>query len=270
MDTEFKQFIDESRKLIRVHGKDAKKLLQGILTNDIDEVTDSIIYSGILTPQGKYLYDFFVWGLGAENFVIDIDKERVEDLKKTLNLYRLRSDVVISDINQKILLGMGMLSPSSFSDPRNPELGWRELVEESFEDESSIRNRDLVKEFEGRRIGLAIPKYGHELIPNETFILEVGFDKLDGVSFSKGCFVGQEVTARMKHKATLKNGLFRFKNAPDCSSSRKIIYNAKGQKAGVMSSSANGIGLGLMKFLYNKGKLICDGNELEVIIEKNI
>ena len=80
-----------------------------------------------------------------------------------------------------------MLSPSGFSDPRNPELGWRELVEESFEDVSSIRNRDLVKEFEGRRIGLAIPKYGHELIPNETFILEMGFDKLNGVSFSKGC-----------------------------------------------------------------------------------
>ena len=263
------QFIDVSRKLIRVNGKDAKKFLQGILTNDIDEATCSIIYSGILTPQGKYLFDFFVWGLNEEIFVIDIDEKRLEDLKNTLNLYRLRSDVLISDFNQKVLLGLDIQTPSSFADPRNSKLGWRKLVEEDFEVKKTNNNADLVTKYEERRIELCIPKYGYELIPNESYILEVGFDRLNGVSFTKGCFVGQEVTARMRHKTTLKNGVIRFRNAPNVSLENKIIYNEKGQKAGVMSSSINGMGLGLVKFLYAKGKLICAGNELNVLEEIN-
>ena len=269
MDIGSEQFIDVSRKLIRVSGKDARKFLQGILTNDINKATCSIIYSGILTPQGKYLFDFFVWNFNEEAFVIDIDERRAEDLKSTLNLYRLRSDVLISDSNHKVLLGLDMQSPSSFIDPRNSKLGWRKLVEEGFDVEKPNRNEGLVKKYEELRIQLCIPKYGHELIPNESYILELGFDKLNGVSFTKGCFVGQEVTARMKHKTSLKNGIIKFRNAPNFSSKNKIIYNEKGQKAGVMSSSINGMGLGLIKFMYAKGKLICDGNELDVLEEKN-
>ncbi|PQM56597.1 MAG: folate-binding protein YgfZ [Rhodobacteraceae bacterium] len=269
MDIGCEQFIDVSRKLIRVSGEDARKFLQGILTNDINKATCSIIYSGILTPQGKYLFDFFVWNFNEEAFVIDIDERRAEDLKSILNLYRLRSDVLISDSSHKVLLGLDMQSPSSFIDPRNSKLGWRKLVEEGFDVEKPNRNEGLVKKYEELRIQLCIPKYGHELIPNESYILELGFDKLNGVSFTKGCFVGQEVTARMKHKTSLKNGIIKFRNAPNFSSKNKIIYNEKGQKAGVMSSSINGMGLGLVKFMYAKGKLICDGNVLDVLEEKN-
>ena len=263
------QFLDQSRKLIGIKGNDAKKFLQGILTNDIDSALNSIIYTGILTPQGKYLYDFFVWGINKETFVIDIEEERVEELKDKLVMYRLRSDIIFFNIDKKVLIGLGKKPASSFLDPRNPKLGWRKLVGLEFEDKN-IDTLDSVKiEHEQLRIELGIPKYGRELIPYESFSLEVGFDRLNGVSFSKGCFVGQEVTARMKHKATLKNGLIRFRNAPDCLLGKKKIINEKGQTAGFLSSSINGIGLGLIKFLYAKGRLICDGNELKVLDEIN-
>ena len=265
MDISCDYFIDGSRKLIRLNGKDAKKFLQGIITNDIDKANCSVIYSGILTPQGKYLFDFFVWGLNEQTFVIDVDEERVEDLKNILIRYRLRSEVLISDLNQKVLLGLGAQPSSSFTDPRHPKLGWRKLVNEDFRDKKEISNLDLVSRYEQRRIELCVPQSGHELIPNESYILEVGFDRINGVSFSKGCFVGQEVTARMKHKATLKNGMIRFANAPNLSFENKIIFNEKGQKAGVLSSSINGMGLGVIKFMYSKGKLICAGNELDVL-----
>jgi len=262
------QFLDQSRKLIGIKGNDAKKFLQGILTNDIDSALNSIIYTGILTPQGKYLYDFFVWGINKETFVIDIEEERVEELKDKLVMYRLRSDIIFFNIDKKVLIGLGKKPASSFLDPRNPKLGWRKLVGLEFADKN-IDTLDSVKiEYEQLRIELGIPKYGRELIPYESFSLEVGFDRFNGVSFSKGCFVGQEVTARMKHKAKLKSGLVRFACAPNYLSERKKIINEKGQTVGFLTSAVNGIGLGIIRFLYAKGKLICDGSELKVLHAK--
>ena len=269
MNLEGQQFLDGSRKLIEISGTDANKFLQGILTNDINVAVGSIIYAGILTPQGKYLFDFFVWGINERTFFLDIEKERVEELKNTLNRYRLRSDIVVSDVERKVLLGFGKQPFSSFPDPRNARLGWRKLVGLDFEVASAETVKSFAIEYEKRRVELSIPKYGHELLPNKSYILEVGFDWLNGLSFSKGCFVGQEVTARMKHKATLKNGLIRFRNAPEYSSEEKKIVNEKGQTVGVLSSSVNGMGLGLVKFSFLNGKLICDGNELELLEEVN-
>ncbi len=257
--------LDKSRKLVTISGKDAKKFLQGILTNDIEKAIFSLMYSGILTPQGKYLFDFFVWGLDEETFRIDIDQERVEDLISTLNRYRLRSEVFISDENQCVLLGFGQQPSSSFMDPRSPDLGWRKLVSPDYEVEKNLCLEAFHVAYEMKRIAGLIPKYGYELIPNESYILEVGFDRLNAVSFSKGCFVGQEVTARMKHKTNLKNGLIKVSNAPDCSNQRKEIYNEKGQMAGTLSSSIGGMGLGLIKFLYAQGRLCCEGNELQLL-----
>ena len=258
-------FVDKSRKLIEIKGKDAKKFLQGILTNDVELSISSIIYSGILTPQGKYLFDFFVWGLDQETFLIDIDLARVDDLKKILGMYRLRSNVLISDLEREVIVGLGKSSSVGFRDPRNPQLGWRNLENKRSETSNPELLENILLESERRRIQFAIPKYGYELIPNESYILEMGFERLNGVSLTKGCFVGQEATARMKHKATLKNGLVRFRNAPNCAEERKKIINEKGTAVGFLSSSVDGLGLGTIKFLYAKGKLICENHELELL-----
>ena len=258
-------FVDKSRKLIEIKGKDAKKFLQGILTNDVELSISSIIYSGILTPQGKYLFDFFVWGLDQETFLIDIDLARVDDLKKILSMYRLRSNVLISDLESEVIVGLGKSSSIGFRDPRNPQLGWRNLENKNSETSNPELLENILLESERRRIQFSIPKYGYELIPNESYILEMGFERLNGVSLTKGCYVGQEVTSRMKHKATLKNGLVRFRNAPNCAEGKKKIINEKGTAVGFLSSSVDGLGLGTIKFLYAKGKLICENHELELL-----
>ena len=126
-------FVDKSRKLIEIKGKDSKKFLQGILTNDVELSISSIIYSGILTPQGKYLFDFFVWGLDQETFLIDIDLARVDDLKKILSMYRLRSNILISDLESEVIVGLGKSSSVGFRDPRNHQLGWRNLENKNSE-----------------------------------------------------------------------------------------------------------------------------------------
>ena len=85
-----KQFVDKTRKLLKVCGKDAKKFLQGIITNDIQDSISAVIYAGLLTPQGKYLFDFFIFGLDEENFIIDIDIDSYDDFIKKINLIKLR------------------------------------------------------------------------------------------------------------------------------------------------------------------------------------
>ena len=119
--------------------------------------------------------------------------------------------------------------------------------------------------YESKRIDLCIPKYGKELKSNETYILEVGFDKINGISFSKGCFVGQEVTARMRHKTNLKNGLVKLGNIPDSFIEDNKITNQKGQLVGSITSSFDKKGLGMIKFMYAKGKIYCGNNELSFI-----
>ena len=108
------QFIDNSRKLLKVSGLDAKKFLQGIITNDINKSFSSLIYSGLLSPQGKYLFDFFINGLDEENFIIDIDTDSYKDFLNRLNLYKLRSFPCVFKF-EKIISPFSIKEPSSFS-----------------------------------------------------------------------------------------------------------------------------------------------------------
>ena len=265
MNLERGQFLDKSRKLVKVSGTDAKKFLQGIITNNIEESISSLIYSALLTPQGKYLFDFFIAGLDEENFFIDIDLENYKGFLDKLNLYKLRSNVSFEEIESSIILGFGESIKGSFNDPRNKKLGWRKidfrnLVNHDLEDE-----KNFFKEYEKKRIDLCIPKCGYELKSGDTYILETGFDKINGVSFTKGCFVGQEVTARMRHKTALKNGLVILQSATQVLKLNSQITNENGKPVGSITSSLDNKGLGIIKFIYSKGKLFCGDNELKVL-----
>ena len=259
------QFVDKSRKLLKVSGTDAKKFLQGMITNDIEEAISSLMYSALLTPQGKYLFDFFIVGLDEENFFIDINLENFKEFLLKLKLYKLRSNVTFEEIDSSIILGFGECIKGSFNDPRNKKLGWRKivfrnLINHDFEDEANF-----FKEYEKKRINLCIPKCGYELKSGDTYILETGFDKINGVSFTKGCFVGQEVTARMRHKTALKNGLVRLQSATKALELNSLITNENGKPVGNITSSLNNKGLGTIKFIYAKGKLFCGETELEIL-----
>ena len=256
------QFLDKSRKLLKVSGKDAKNFLQSIITNDIQDSIKSIIYGGLLTPQGKYLFDFFITGIDDETFIIDIDIERYDDFLDKLSIYRLRSNVSFIHQNGSVVIGFGKSIQDSYYDPRNKELGWRKFIFKSIKNNNPKDAKIFFECYESKRIDLCIPKYRKELKCNETYILEVGFDKINGISFSKGCFVGQEVTARMRHKTNLKNGLVKLGNIPNSFIEDNKIINEKGQLVGSITSSFDKKGLGMIKFIYAKGKIYCGNNEL--------
>ena len=144
-------------------------------------------------------------------------------------------------------------------------LGWRKF---SFQTLYKNKNNDedtFFKKYEQKRIDLCIPKAGYELKSGETYILETNFDKINGVSFTKGCFVGQEVTARMRHKTTLKNGIIKFHSKTNELKLDDIITNQDGKKVGRISSFLNKKGLAVIKFIYANGKLFCEENEIKII-----
>lgn len=182
-----------SRQIIRVTGQDREDFLQGLVTNDVRRAP---CWAGLLTPQGKYLADFLIVP-GAEALLVDVDSTLAPDLMRRLSMYRLRSKVDLQPTDVTVARGTGPVPDGAIADPRHPALGWR-LYGGRGDDGS---------DWDAIRVAHCIPETGIELIPNETFILEAGFERLHGVDFRKGCYVGQEVTARMKHKTELRKGL---------------------------------------------------------------
>ncbi|HMS94816.1 MAG TPA: folate-binding protein, partial [Tabrizicola sp.] len=155
----------------------------------------------LLSPQGKYLADFFVARLADGRLLIDIATHLAEDTLRRLSLYRLRADVRIIPTALFALRGQGKAPDGSFADPRHPALGFRLW--------SDAPGKVPKIDWDAIRVQHLIPESGVELQPDETYILEAGFERLHGVDFRKGCYVGQEVTARMKHKTELRKGLVR-------------------------------------------------------------
>ena len=185
------------RAILRVSGSDAKSFLQNLVTNDVTKLNRNIIYSALLTPQGKLVTDFFLVGSG-QDVLIDVNSKVSDTLLKLLSLYKLRAEINIEKTDLKVSTGINNKPQNALEDPRHPKMGWRYYGKEAL----SEKNID----WEKLRIENLIPEFGKEL-SGDSYILEHGFEKLNGVDFKKGCYVGQEVTARMKHKTKLRKGL---------------------------------------------------------------
>jgi folate-binding protein YgfZ len=152
-----------------------------------------------LTPQGKYLADFFVVNTG-EMLLLDINESLADTTLRRLTMYKLRSDVAFGPSALMAIRGLGETPADALPDPRHEALGWRAY--RSLGDAPQI-------DWDAIRVAHVIPESGIELIPDDSYLLENGFERLHGVNFRKGCYVGQEVTARMKHKTELRKGLTR-------------------------------------------------------------
>ena len=187
-----------ARTVVSVSGSDRLDFLQGLITNDIAGLSGRLVYSALLTPQGKYLFDFFLFEFG-DAVMIDTMSECAPQLTRLLNFYRLRRSVTIDATDMTVARGLGNAPPGGFPDPRSPHLGWRRY--------GGSGTGDYDADWDSIRVDHCVPETGIELIPNVSYILEAGFERLNGVDFHKGCYVGQEVTARMKHKAKLSKGL---------------------------------------------------------------
>ncbi|WP_194096291.1 CAF17-like 4Fe-4S cluster assembly/insertion protein YgfZ [Marivivens aquimaris] len=186
-----------TRTILAVTGSDREKFLQGLVTNDVAKARGGIAYAALLTPQGKYLADFFMIGQ-EDRILIDVDTSLAPMLLQRLSMYKLRSNVQLEATDMPVARGTGDAPEGALIDPRDPAMGWRLYGSEG----------DDGTDWDALRVEHLIPETGRELGP-DSYILEMGFERLNGVDFKKGCYVGQEVTARMKHKTELKKGLAR-------------------------------------------------------------
>lgn len=195
------------RSLYAMTGADVLPFLQGMVSNDVMGLAKApgIVWAALLTPQGKYLADFLVVNTDGK-LLFDIKSSIAEATIRRLSLYRLRADVNFTLIDLPIWRGLGIPPGKAVADPRHPALGWRLYGEPSATDQISAQTID----WDAIRVTHCIPETGVELIPDESYLLECGFERLHGVDFRKGCYVGQEVTARMKHKTELRKGLVRM------------------------------------------------------------
>ena len=227
------------RSVWDLSGKDALGFLQGIVSNDLRpiETSPGIVWCALLSPQGKYLADFFVVRLQDGKLLIDIANPLAADTLRRLTMYRLRADVQIVPSNLKVLRGLGPVPVGAMPDPRHLALGYR-LWSETPGAPPSI-------DWDAIRVDHLIPESGIELRPDDNYILEAGFERLHGVDFRKGCYVGQEVTARMKHKTELRRGLVRL--ALDRSVPVGTEVLSEGKVVGRVFTQAQGHALALMR-----------------------
>ena len=196
----------KNRSVIEVSGPDAHDFLQGILTNDIEGVHGGkAIYAGLLTPQGKLLFDFIIVKKD-ETFFFDVDGEQLADLVKRLMFYKLRADVEIAILGQAAICVRidgkisAMENAVGYADPRFNKLASRTIL---FEPTSNECLNDAEKWLE-HRIELGLPEAEADFTYGSCFPHDIAMDQLNGIGFSKGCYVGQEVVSRMQHRGTAR------------------------------------------------------------------
>ncbi|MFC0341129.1 CAF17-like 4Fe-4S cluster assembly/insertion protein YgfZ [Paracoccus niistensis] len=242
------------RRIIRVGGADRMDFLQGLVTND---VTRAPVWAALLTAQGKYLADFLVVPDG-EALLIDVDARLADDLLRRLSMYKLRAAVELAPTDLQVTRGTGPAPEGAIPDPRHPALGWRLY---------GATEGDDGTDWDAIRVAHTIPETLVELIPNETFILEAGFERLHGVDFRKGCYVGQEVTARMKHKTELRKGLVTVAINGEAPVGTPILM-ADGREAGTLFTQSGGRAIAHLRFDRMDGPLTANDAAISAIDER--
>lgn len=226
------------RSVLLVTGKDAVTFLQGIVSNDVAPLAKAtgLVWAALLTPQGKYLADFFVVAT-ADQLLIDIKTNIADATLRRLTMYRLRADVQISPSDLSVSRGLGMPPVGGFADPRHLTLGWRAY---------GMQGTTPSIDWDAIRVAACIPETGIELIPDDSYLLESGFEELHGIDFRKGCYIGQEVTARMKHKTELRKGLLRVRI--DGSAPVGTVILSGDKPSGTLFTQSGGYAIAYLRF----------------------
>lgn len=231
------------RRILLLTGTDVETFLQGLVTNDVAHLKNGLVYAALLTPQGKYIADFFLVP-HKDGVLLDVAEHLADDLTRRLGMYKLRSDVTIAPAGLNVQRGTTAPPPDARPDPRHPELGWRRYSDDPEGDDGT--------DWDAIRVAHCVPESGIELGP-DTFILEAGFEALHGVDFRKGCYVGQEVTARMKHKTELRKGLRVVDIDGDAATGTEIT--AGGKVAGTLHTRAGDKAIAYLRLDRAKGEL---------------
>lgn len=243
-------FVDDERAILRMDGRDVRAVLQNTLTNDIGRLAPGrAVYTALLTPQGKYLFDFLLLEAPDGALLIDTPAARAQALAQRLKMYCLRRDASVGPAEGLgvALAWGGDAAPAPAEaivvpDPRSPALGWRVYAADPA---AALRAAGAAEvrpaAWHALRVAHVIPESGVELVPEQTFILEANFEALNGVDLRKGCFVGQEVTARMKHKTELKRRLVQVRVEGEAPPGTPVT--ADGKPAGTLFTQEDGRGL---------------------------
>ncbi len=213
----------KNKSLIEIHGKDRFTFLQGIISNDVYNLKNNTsIYSSILTPQGRFITDFFLSNY-KDHFLIEICENEKDLILQKFKMYKLRSEVELSVSKGKVylisnnledILSNSMKDSLCFNDPRFKNLFKRLYI---FNNNAGKIYRDLKlnkisdEKFNNLRIQNSIPDFSKDALKNKSLLMEMRFDELNGISWTKGCYMGQEITARMKHRNLQKRKLFVIK-----------------------------------------------------------
>ena len=211
------------RSVIAVGGPDRAEFLQGLISNDTAKVGPGrAIWAALLTPQGRFLNDMFVVEDGDGTFLMETERERAPALAKKLKMYTLRSKVTVEDLSDAMEVSVvygsnaGKILPvagaTAFVDPRLPELGVRMLAPAG-QTAALLLGLDEapLAEYEALRLRLGVPDGSRDMPVEKALLLESGFDELHGVDWQKGCYMGQELTARTKYRGLIKRRLFPVK-----------------------------------------------------------
>lgn len=242
-----------NRGVVLLQGPDTRDFLQGIITNDITKLQDkTAIYSLLLSPQGRYLYDFFLIQKG-KNILLECENIYLLGITEKLNLLKTYLKVKIRNISEKYKVGVILNNNDDqyidiedgivFADPRHKLLGIRVISPI----ESEIKNIEMgnFEEYEQVRIQNLIPSGAQDMMQNKSFPLQFMIDKIGGVDFDKGCYIGQEVVARM-HRSPLRKKIYLVTSECKLPAAGAKVTNSREQEVGELRSSINNIGIALL------------------------
>lgn len=267
--TELNYSILDHRGLITVGGGDRREFLQGLISNDVMRASaEHAIWAAFLTPQGKYLHDFFMIEIGETLYLDCEGGDRLMDFGKRLSKYKLRSKIDLGvaagfsvvalwgegaaaalSLAQESGAGRPMESGAIYRDPRLPAAGARAVL-------PTARVSEILEplgfaattpeDYDGMRIGLGLPDGTKDMVVEKTILLEANFDALNGVDWEKGCYMGQELTARTKYRGLIKKRLMpvTIEGAAPPAGTPLML---DGKEAGEMRSSRDGLGIALIR-----------------------
>jgi folate-binding protein YgfZ len=252
------------RSVIRISGTDRHSFLQGLVSNNVAKSADTdAIYAALLTPQGKFLHDLFI--LSPEGafppdgaFLIDCERERSEDLLDRLKAYKLRSKVKFDDLGEALDVWAVWEAPTAhytptppsplqwherglFLDPRLPKLGAREFIEKGRAPADTVAVE--LAAYDEHRLALGIADGSRDLEIEKSTLIEANFDFLNGIDWKKGCYIGQELTARMHYRGLAKKRLFPVEIEGKAPPFGAIIAKDIGE----MRSSSGSTGIAVLK-----------------------
>jgi folate-binding protein YgfZ len=232
-----------SRAVIAVSGTDRVSFLNGLLSNDVAQARPgAAIWAALLTPQGKYLADVFIFDAG-DSLLLDAEASLAEDVLRRLTRYRLRAAVTLTKTEHQVYAAWDGPPPEttlSAADPRLQDAGSRLITTEPQEPNATPLDYDL------HRLALGLPDGTRDMEPEKTVLLEAGFEELHGVSWTKGCYMGQELTARTRYRGLLKRRLVPVRATEDLPPPGTPIL-ADGREAGQMRSSQGTLGLATLR-----------------------